>query len=172
MSMSPEDIAQALTENVSLETRKCKKSRKKFKKCFKGTEAVDILMELTQFEDREQALELGRTLQYNYDLFECVNSKKAKFLEDDKRLLYRFSETTTNGTRGKSEQMVKNLEDKMRSFQRGVRIKDRSLRLTNYKQCFVGKSIVGGGRALSYVWVKSGQHIILTLSPCASLHSA
>jgi hypothetical protein len=142
MAMSLEDIAQALTFSVSLETRKCKKTRKKYKNCFQGTEAVDILMQLAHLETREQGLELGRTLQHSFNLFDCVNSKKTQFLEDDPRLLYQFLHNATAGNRGKSEELVKNLEDKMRAFQRGVRVKDRSLRLTTYKQCFVGKSVI------------------------------
>ena len=43
---------------------------------------------------------------------------------------------------GKTEELIKNLDEKMRVFQRGVRVKDRSYRLTTYKQCFVGKEAV------------------------------
>jgi Domain found in Dishevelled, Egl-10, and Pleckstrin (DEP) len=48
----------------------------------------------------------------------------------------------TEGTRGKTEELVKNLDEKMRLFQRGVRVKDRSYRLTTYKQSFIGKEAV------------------------------
>jgi hypothetical protein len=138
-----DDLAQALQFSVAVQDRKCKKTRKKFHKVFVGSDAVDILMQLAQVSTRLEALEIGRQLQSHYaGMFECVNSPKVVRLEDDKRLLYRFGMSMTSSTRGRHEALMANLEEKMRLFQRSVQVQDRTLRLTTYKQCFVGKEAV------------------------------
>lgn len=136
-------LGQALQFSVASEDRKCKKTRKKFRACFLGSDAVDILMTLGKFQTRYQALAVGRLLQENKNMFDCVNSPKVYQLEDDKRLFYEFTTNTTAGTtRPKNDALLINLEEKMRVFQRGVKVKDRSHRLTTYKNCFVGKEAV------------------------------
>ena len=136
-------MAQALQFSVESADRKCKKTRKKFRDCFVGSDAVEILMTLGKFQTRYQALAVGRLLQDSKAMFECVNSPKVYQLEDDKRLFYEFTANTTAGTtRPKNDALLLNLEEKMRTFQRGVKVKDRSYRLTTYKQCFVGKEAV------------------------------
>ena len=136
-------LGQALQFSVESEDRKCKKTRKKYRDCFVGSDAVEILMTLGKFQTRYQALAVGRLLQDNKNMFECVNSPKVYQLEDDKRLFYEFTLNTTAGTtRPKNDALLINLEEKMRAFQRGVKVKDRSYRLTTYKQCFVGKEAV------------------------------
>jgi len=137
-----DELAQVLQFSVDLEDRKCKKTGKKYQQVFVGAEAVDILLVMAKCASRQEALELGRLLQTNKNLFDCVNSLKVSRLEDDKRLFYSFVTNATAATRGKHDHLLVNLDEKMRILQRGVRVKDRSYRLTTYKQCFVGKEAV------------------------------
>jgi Domain found in Dishevelled, Egl-10, and Pleckstrin (DEP) len=149
-----DELAQALQLSVDIADRKCKWTRKKYSQVFVGSEAVEIIQQLARLPTRKQALETGRLLQTNRNLFDCVNSTTGSRLQltqqegrciplqDDKRLLYQFLTHVTEGTRGKTEELVKNLDEKMRLFQRGVRVKDRSYRLTMYKQSFIGKEAV------------------------------
>ncbi|CAB9528079.1 DEP [Seminavis robusta] len=142
-----DELAQALQFSVGLSDRKCKRTRKKYRNVFCGDEAVEILQQLGRFQSRDEALQAGRLLQTNMNLFECVNAKHHDpahhELQDDKRFFYQFVTNATAGTRGKTDELLKqNLDDKMRVFQRGVRVKDRSYRLTTYKQCFIGKEAV------------------------------
>lgn len=152
-----DDLAEALQLSVAIESRKCKQTRKKYKKCFVGSEAVDILKQLSGLPSRKQALEVGRLLQSSLHLFECANVPRVYYLQDDERLFYQF---TTNTSEAKKERLkaaakaqvavekyhkdIPNLDEKMRKFQRGVRLKDRFLPYyyTTYKNCFVGREAV------------------------------
>jgi len=140
-----------LQHHVTIDDRKCKKTRKYFYDCFVGSDAVDVLMGFNIFQTRYQALQVGRLLQTKLELFECINSPKVYQLEDDKRLFYEFKNSAAAGAAAggiggldskHTEALMLHLDEKMRTFQRGVRLKDRSLRLTTYKNCFVGKEAV------------------------------
>lgn len=151
-----DDLAEALQQSVEIESRKCKQTRKKYKKCFVGSQAVDVLMELSGMPSRKQALEVGRMLQTSLNLFECANVPRVYYLQDDERLFYQFTKDTSQAKKSKSKDKAKadvavekykdipNLDEKMRKFQRGVRLKDRFLPYyyTTYKNCFVGREAV------------------------------
>jgi hypothetical protein len=73
-----DELAQALQFSVDIADRKCKWTRKKYSQVFVGSEAVEIIQQLARLPTRKQALETGRLLQTNRNLFDCVNHQASR----------------------------------------------------------------------------------------------
>lgn len=141
---------------------------KKFKKCFVGREAVDAMIHCGLSESRQQAVDLGRTLERELRLFKHV-SKGHKF--KDEYLFYRIvprvatdSITSVKDTlhissdgsglstsdeeegvdghasthKVSSEILTGNVEKMVEMFRQCVDVRDRQDHFKKYKHCFVG----------------------------------
>jgi hypothetical protein len=120
---------------------------KKYRKTFVGSQAVDFLVNSNQAKTRRQAVEIGRRLASELDLFDHVTGDH---LFKDDFLFYRFNDESLRRWTGLSQ--ISGLSDISSSsfslekiaeiFQKGVDVQDRRFHLRLYKNCFVGSEAV------------------------------
>ena len=90
-----EEALQRLYKGVIIKTRRY--HLRKYKKCFVGSQAVDYMIESGWAKYREEAVEIGRQLQQEFQLFEhVVHPQRHPF--KDEELFYRFNIAADNET--------------------------------------------------------------------------
>jgi hypothetical protein len=122
-----------------------------YKQCFVGSEAVDAMLYSELASTREEAVELGRKLASDLNLFRHV---RGRHLFKDDELYYHYSgrsqqrdaattvssdqSVVSSSTRADSDRLNKMAQ----AFRQCVLVSDRRYRLKTFKQCFVGSEAV------------------------------
>ena len=153
-SLSLIEIASRMTRGVMVKDRMYK--FRTYKSCFVGCEAIDFMVQARIASSREEAVQLGRRLEEERQLFHHV-TREQPFKDD--YLFYRFS---TAGDDDSSSSSMKDFDDGDsksddlsihalssdelaavgEQLRRGVRVKNRQYRLKTYKNCFIGSEAV------------------------------
>lgn len=101
---SLETIADNFRSNVDIKDRKYR--LKTFKQCFVGSEGVDYLLETGHAQTREDAVQLGRSLAHEFNLFQHVTGDH-EFLDDYK--FYKFVDPSERGQLSFDENLGKHV---------------------------------------------------------------
>jgi hypothetical protein len=142
--ISLHDIAEAMEQSVKVQDRRFR--LKTYKQCFIGREAVSFLVGSLFATSRIEAVELGRRLEEELDVFEHVT--RAHQFEDD-FFFYRFKDPTLRKI-GTSQQGVGSLEVDItqslsrigNDFRKFVQTKTNHYRFKRYKCTFIGSDAV------------------------------
>lgn len=149
--MSLDEIASAFKNGVFVKNRKHR--MRTFPDSFVGSEAVDFLMNSSLAETRFEAVQMGRKLATEYDLFQSADSVRDcvfrdenllyKFIQEDKRkpLLRMFGDTTDDNISEASSSTM-NLVQVSDAFEKGVSVRDHKWRLKVYRDSFIGSKAV------------------------------
>ena len=101
LNLSLKDIADNFIANVTIKDRKYR--LKTYKQCFVGSEGVDYLLETGHAQSREDAVQLGRSLTHEFNLFEHV-TRDHEFA--DEHLFFRFVPENERGGLTKNSENV------------------------------------------------------------------
>jgi hypothetical protein len=158
--MSLEEIASAFENGVFCKNRKHR--MRSFPNSFVGSEAVDFLVKSNLVGTRREAVQLGKKLATEYDLFQSADSSSAHkdYVFRDEHLLYTFIQQEKRKPRrstsmwGETKKKDVNDNDTSESsstvnlvqvsiaFEKGVDVRDHQYRLTTYRDSFVGSKAV------------------------------
>jgi len=138
-----EELADLFRRGVKVQTNRY--HGKKYRRTFIGAQAVDFLVNSTQANTRKEAVEIGRRLAREMNLFDHVYGEH-DFSDD--HLFYRFSDERSrrplysiSGLSDLSSSSL-SLEKIAEVFRKGVVVKDRRYLFRTYPQCFVGSEAV------------------------------
>ena len=118
-------------------SKKMKGQAKSRKNVFVGREAVTSMVWYGLAETRQQAVEIGRRLMDELDLFAHVKNDHGFC---DKKYSYRFNREITGTASYVPKPSV--LAEKAEEFRTMVNVEDRKLGRRTHKRCFVGKEAV------------------------------
>ena len=133
-----EAIARALESSVPVRNNRYR--FKIYKNTFVGSECVDFLVRSNYASTRAEAVELGRRIANELNLFEHV--KQEHELKDE-FLFYRFVESGRRtytmhpqrvSAKLESDQILLDIAERLRE---GLDVRDRTFRLKRYRQCLV-----------------------------------
>lgn len=140
------ELADLFRRGVKVQTNRY--HGRKYRFTFVGSEAVDFLVNSSQASTRRGAVELGRRLAKELNLFDHVYGEH-EFCDDYK--FYRFAGddpkrrisgmTSVSGLSDLSSSSL-SLDKMAQIFRRGVGVKDRRYHLRVYRDCFVGSEAV------------------------------
>jgi hypothetical protein len=127
------DIAKELERGLEIKDRTYR--WKKYRDCFVGSDAIDFLVSHGYVKTRIDAVDLGRRISSEFNLFQHVTGDHV--LEDD-YLFYRF----TNAVYHESKSSELSIEEQAKIFESGVNVGPNRYLLTSYPHTFVGSQAV------------------------------
>lgn len=147
-SIDPELQALAVLFRRGVKVSNNRYHGKKYRRTFIGSQAVDFLVNSNQASTRREAVEIGRRLAKELNLFDHVYGEHE--LKDDFKF-YRFTDdkkkhrlsgmTSVSGISDLSSSSL-SLDKMAKIFQKGVTVMDRRYHLRLYRNCFVGSEAV------------------------------
>ena len=110
-----------------------------YKNCFVGSEAVDFLVGSNLADSRTEAVDIGRSIAREFQLFEHV-AKDHEF--KDAYLFYRMNSSAEICSTAGVEMDSSRLFELAQLFEAGIEVKDHRHRLRVFQNSFVGKEAV------------------------------
>ena len=124
-------IAEGVRYNIPVEDHKYRSSV--YEQCFIASTLVEILIDHGFANDRQEAVQIGRSLQTKHHMFESSSSEN--YLFDDALLYFRLLDENR-------QKLLRKLDSISQVFRENIHLHDHKSRMTTYRRCFKGSEAV------------------------------